>query len=62
MKVRLLEDFGSYKKGEQDLPHRVAIDLISKGHAVVVKERETATDKEAENALLSEKLRGGFDK
>lgn len=62
MKVRILESVGGYLKGEIDLPHRKAIDLISKGYAVVVKEQETATDKQAENVLLSEKLRSGLEK
>lgn len=58
MRIRLLEEVGGYAKGEYDFPKDVAITLISKGYAVVVKEKETATDKEAQNALLSEKLRG----
>ena len=60
VKVRLLESVDGYEKGERDLPKDVAIDLISKGYAVVVKEKEVKTDKTAEDALLSEKLRSGI--
>lgn len=60
VKVRLLESVDGYEKGERDLPKDVAIDLISKGYAVVVKEKEVKTDKTAEDALLSEKLRGSI--
>lgn len=60
MKVRLLEDFGGYKKGEHDLPKDIAIEVISKGYAVVVKDSEVKTDKQAEDALLSGKARSGI--
>jgi hypothetical protein len=59
VKVRILESINGYTKGEHDLPKNIAIDLISKGYAVVVKEKEKATDKDAENVLLSAKLRDG---
>lgn len=60
MRIRLLEDFGGYKKGEHDLPKDLAIEVISKGYAVVVKYIEVKTDKKAENALLSGKARDDF--
>jgi len=57
VKVRIIEEVDGYTKGERELPKDIAIDLISKGYAVVVK--ETATDKEAKDVLLSAKLRDG---
>jgi hypothetical protein len=60
VRVRLLEVVDGYSKGEHDLPKEKAIYYISKGYAVLVRQKvETATDKEATNAQLSEKLRSG---
>jgi len=56
MKIRMIEDFGGFKKGEQHyLRSEQAKDLISNGYAIIV--RETATDKLAEDALLAAKQR-----
>lgn len=60
MTVRMIEDFGGLKKGERHSldPERAKF-LISNGHAVVIK--ETATDKNAENALLAAKNRDNLN-
>lgn len=49
MTVRLLEDYGDYKKGVNNLPQRLAIELISKGHAVKIPEQ--AQDHSARQVL-----------
>lgn len=60
MTVRMIEDFGGLKKGEKHtLDHERAKFLISKGYAMSIK--ETATNKEAENALLSAKTRDNLN-
>ena len=55
MKVRILEDGPTIKKGLIDLPLELALKLISEGIAVRVK--EDTTDKEANDALLQAKSR-----
>jgi hypothetical protein len=49
VKVRILEDGPTIKKGLIDLPLELALKLISEGMAVRVK--EDTTDKEAKDAL-----------
>ena len=49
MIVRILENFGGYLVGVHDVPHKLAIELISKG--IAVKGSEKAVDNEALNAL-----------
>lgn len=56
MTIRMIEDFGGLKKGEShSLDPELAKFLIANGYAVTI--RETATDKNAEDALLAAKTR-----
>lgn len=55
MKVRILEDGPTIKKGLIDLIPELALKLISQGIAVRVK--EDTTDKDAKDALLQAKSR-----
>ena len=55
MKVRILEDGPTIKKGLIDLVPELALKLISEGIAVRVK--EDSTDKEAKDALLQARIR-----
>lgn len=56
MTVRMIEDFGGFKTGEQHSldPERAKF-LIKNGYAINVK--ETATNKTVEDALLAAKAR-----
>ena len=59
MKVRILEDGPTIKKGLVDLVPELALKLIAQGIAVRVK--EDTTDKEAKDVLLQARNRDDGD-